>query len=206
MRLYLSSKQLGIEPKQIQTLVPSDKRHVGIILNAGDSSTPEKQKGQLSRVKTRFSEIGFTSEEIDLRDYFGEAKIEEADIQQCGLIWVQGGNIFILRQAYKQSGFDKLITRMLSADSIAYGGESAGAVILGPSLDGLDIVDDKTLVPKSYEPEYPNTGLGIIEYIIVPHFESDNSETPLVKKLQAHLEEKYIPHKTLRDGEVIIYS
>jgi len=206
MRLYLSSKQLGNNPEQLQTLVPADKRHVAIILNANDDATPEKQKDRFARVKARFSEIGFTAEEIDLRNYFGETKISEEDLQQFGLIWVQGGNIFILRRAYRQSGFDEIITMMLHDDAIAYGGESAGAVILGPSFLGLDIVDDHTLTPEGYEFKCPSKGLGIIDYTIVPHFKSDNLEAPLVEKLQAYLEEKNLPHKKLRDGEVIIYT
>lgn len=206
MRLYLSSKRLGNNPEQLQTLVPANKRHVGIILNAGDDTPQEKQKDRLIRVAARFSEIGFTSEEIDLRNYFGETKVSETDLQRFGLIWVQGGNIFILRRAYKQSGFDKIITKMISDNTIAYGGESAGAVILGQNFLGLDIVDDQKLTPEGYEFEYPATGLGIIDYTIVPHFESENPETPLVEKLHTYLKEKKLPHKTLHDGEVIIYS
>lgn len=206
MRLYLSSKRLGADPSKLRELISPHKLHAGVILNAGDTVQPEQREARFARVASRFDEIGITTEEIDLRNYFGERKISEADLLQFGLIWVQGGNIFILRRAYEQSGFDKCIVNLLNNDQIAYGGESAGAVILGNTLEGLDEVDDRDILPEGYKLKLPETGLGIIDYTIVPHFQSDHPESQSVIKLLTYLEAHNMPHKILRDGEVIIYS
>lgn len=206
MRLYLSSKRFGSDPTQLRTLISTDKQRVGVILNANDASPVEQQQDRFLRIKDRFADIGYIAEHIDLRKYFGEAKVTEADLEQFGMVWVQGGNIFVLRRAFAQSGFDTCIIKLLNEDKIVYGGESAGAVIAGSSFEGLDIVDDRTLLPDGYVDPCPSRGLGIIDYTIVPHFESDNQESALVGELQLYLEKHNLPHKVLRDGEVIVYA
>jgi dipeptidase E len=46
--------------------------------------------------------------------------------------------------------------------------------------------------------------LNILDYVIVPHFESDHPESEAVVKAVAYLIKHKIPFRTLRDGEVII--
>jgi dipeptidase E len=47
-------------------------------------------------------------------------------------------------------------------------------------------------------------GLGIIDHVFLPHFDSDNPESDAIRKQLDYCKEKGIPYKTLRDGEVII--
>jgi dipeptidase E len=47
-------------------------------------------------------------------------------------------------------------------------------------------------------------GLGIIDYVIVPHYKSDHPESEIMEEVVEYLIENKIPYKTLRDGEVII--
>lgn len=84
-----------------------------------------------------------------------------------------------------------------------YGGYSAGVCILGPTLRGLDIVDRPSEKPYG---DYRTIweGLGILGYVIVPHFESDHPESEASGRVVAFLEQHKIPFKPLRDGEVII--
>lgn len=86
--------------------------------------------------------LGFSPEQIDLRNYFGKPQELKKYLSNFGLVWVYGGNAFVLKRAYEQSGFDKIIKDMLLKDEIVYTGFSAGIVILSKSLKGLEIVDD----------------------------------------------------------------
>lgn len=206
MKLYLSSYRLGEKPEVLTNLLSGFKQHVGIILNAGDLASSEVRSERLKRVTERFEQLGLSSEEIDLRSYFGEIKISKKDIEKFGLIWVQGGNVFVLRRAYKQSGFDMCLDAMLQSNIIVYGGESAGAVILGKTLEGLELVDDSRIVPEGYHHNCIRYGLGLIDYTIIPHYKSDNPESSNMDILEEFLRNKKLPYRTLRDGEVIIYS
>ena len=44
------------------------------------------------------------------------------------------------------------IRELVAADRIAYGGESAGAIVAGPTLRGLELGDDTSIVPSGYRP------------------------------------------------------
>lgn len=141
-----------------------------------------------------------------MRKYFGKSEVLKKHLSQFGLVWVLGGNTFVLKRAYEQSGFDFIIKEMLATDKIVYGGYSAGVVILSPSMKGLEIVDDPKIVPEGYAPEFSWGGLGLVDYNIAVHYRSDHPESEMVEKEVEYLEKNKIPYKTLRDGEVIVIN
>ncbi len=205
MRLYLSSYRLGNHHEELSLLV-GVKKHAGIILNAGDSASKEELNLRFQKQSENLKSLGFTSEEIDLRKYFGKSDDLKKFLTRFNLIWVQGGNIFFLQRAFEQSGFNLIIKEMLINDELVYAGYSAGAVIVGPSLEGLSIVDDTKEVPKGYLPEYSMKGLNLVDFTIAPHYKSDHPESPSVDKLVEYFEKNNIKYETLRDGEVIIIN
>lgn len=149
------------------------------------------------------SSLGFDCTEIDLRTFFNTS-ITVADLTPYDLIWVRGGNVFNLRRAMRQSGFDSVITELLHNDAIVYGGYSAGGCVLAPSFEGYTIVDDPYDVPEGYDSEVPMEGLGLLPYAIEPHYKSDHPESRDIDKEVDFMEEHGIPYKTLKDGEVLV--
>ena len=93
---------------------------------------------------------------------------------------------------------------MVRSDEVVYAGYSAGAVVAGPSLVGIDLVDDPTEVPEGYMPEPLWDGLGFVDYTIAPHYKSDHPESAMVDDVVAYLQEHRLDCRPLRDGEVII--
>ena len=69
-----------------------------------------------------------------------------------------------------------MILDFLERDAIAYGGYSAGIVMLTPSLHGVD-PDDPKIVPTGYPPAIIWECLGLIPYAIAPHYKSDHPES-----------------------------
>ncbi len=205
MRLYLSSYKLGDHPELLFDLAGENKR-VGIIFNAGDFDTKEERTARLEKNVKNLKSLGFTVEEIDLKKYFGKTSLLKDFLLTFGIIFVKGGNVFLLKRAFEQSGFDKLICEMLNKDLVVYAGESAGAVIMGPSLVGLDIVDDAEVIPPGYVAQFSMDGLNLINCVIVPHYKSDHPESPSIDKLVDYFNKKKITYKTLKDGEVIIIN
>ena len=205
MRLYLSSYRMGGGVDVLKGLLGRGRR-VGIIENALDHIPAAERSDYKKRVYdsgAEFRALGFETVELDLRGYFGSEQTLRRDLAALDLIWAVGGNAFILRKAMASSGLDRVIRSGLDEDAFAYGGFSAGAVVLGPSLKGIEEVDDPNLAVEGY-PEGPIwEGLGILDFIIVPHYRSAHRESALVGVLVERYQGTGTPHLPLSDGEVL---
>jgi dipeptidase E len=104
----------------------------------------------------------------------------------------------------RQSGFDELIKAALGRDEIVFAGFSAAAVIVAPSLRGLEKVDDPDDAPTGYDRETVWEGLGLLPYSLAVHFKSDHSESAAVDEEIAFYQKNDIPYRTLRDGEALV--
>jgi dipeptidase E len=202
MRLFLSSFSLGDRPEELVALCGPAKRAV-IIVNALDSR-PKARADWLENETDGLARLGFIASELDLRNYFGASSELGAVLNAVDVVWVNGGNTFILRRAMKQSGFDTLIKSALARDEIVYGGFSAGAAIVAASLHGLEIVDDPNVVPAGYDPQIVWDGLGLVPFSLAVHFKSGLPESELIDRNIAYYEQRRIPYRTLRDGEALV--
>lgn len=103
----------------------------------------------------------------------------------------------MLRYEMKRSGFDQIIQALLD-QGVVYGGDSAGALVAGLSISGIESADE----PKFAE-EVINSGMGIIPFSILPH--ADNPEflevVPTFRKL--HQNEEIIE---LKDSQTVIFE
>ncbi|MBU1085497.1 Type 1 glutamine amidotransferase-like domain-containing protein, partial [Patescibacteria group bacterium] len=190
---------------KLKGLVPNNNKTV-YISNALDFSDDlERRKESEEFDINQLREVGLEVETLDLRDYFSQPNKLKKDILKYGVIWVRGGNVFVLRQAMKLSGFDNLLKDTLEKrKNLLYGGYSAGICVLAPNLKGLELVDDMNQKPYKGQSDLIWEGLGIINYVIIPHYKSDHPESEAVNKVVKYFEKCKIPFKALRDGEVII--
>lgn len=205
MRLYLSSYRLGNATEQLLHLMGNGRR-VGIIPNALDLiPADDRERYRLTTYDpaAEFLRLGLEAETLDLRDHFGRGGLDQI-LPRYNLIWVLGGNSFVLRRAMAQSGFDQAIAAALSDDLLVFGGFSAGAVVATPTLRGIELIDDPRPVPPGYAEPILWDGLGLVDFSIVPHVDSDHPETELAASSATHMAEHRMPYRTLRDGEVII--
>jgi len=202
MRLYLSSFDLGHYPQALVALTGTARR-AAIVVNALDDHNEDRANWLASQMH-QLGKLGFTAVELDLRDYFARPDQLGPVLDQLDLVWVSGGNTFVLRRAMKQSGFDELIKQRLASDQIVYGGFSAGAVIAAPGLRGLETVDNPVLVPPGYDPEMIWDGLGLVPFAIVAHFLANPPVSEAVDRTIAFLVQNAIPYRTLRDGEALV--
>lgn len=202
MKWYLSSFKIGNEPEKLKNLLSVNKKAV-YISNGFDFARPESQKKHRDWDVKDLEGIGLSVESLDLRDYFGKLDQLRQKIKEFGLIWVSGGNVFDLRYAMKLSGFD-LILAELKDEDIVYGGYSAAVCVLSPTLHGYHIVDKSDL--KTYGADQTTIwdGLGLINFMFAPHFQSEHSESEDINKEISYYKEHGMTYRTLRDGEVII--
>jgi dipeptidase E len=201
MRLYLSSFRIGNYPQRLIGLM-GDNKKACVIANAVDHKDGRQER--LQKEIDDLNKLGFQAEELDLREYFGKEKDLENKLSKYGIVWVRGGNCFVLKRAFEQSGFDVVIKNFLKEDKIVYGGYSAGVCIVSPNLHGTEIVDDPNVVPLGYESNFNWDGLHLIDYVVSVHYKSDHPESADVDKEVEYFIENKINYKTLRDGEVIV--
>lgn len=204
MKLYLSSYRLGNETNKLVSMVQENRR-AAVIFNALDfSSDLERKQSTINRELNDLAELGLDPEEFDLRPYFGNPELLKEKIARYGLIWIIGGNTFVLRRAMNQSGFDRFLIENQNNDTFVYAGYSAGVCVLAPTLRGIDLVDDPRIVPEGYQEDIIWEGLSLINYCIATHYKSDHYESELINKTVEYFIENKILFKALRDGEVII--
>ncbi|HTC02689.1 MAG TPA: Type 1 glutamine amidotransferase-like domain-containing protein [Xanthobacteraceae bacterium] len=202
MRLYLSSFDLGDRPEELVALA-GPARRAAIIVNALDHR-PEGRTVWLKEQTDKLVGLGFSVVELDLRSYFGASDKLKRFLRDIDLVWINGGNAFILRRAMQQSGFDILIKSAVARDEIVYAGFSAAAVIAFDSLKGLELTDDPEEVPSGYDANIVWEGLGFVPFALAVHFKSDHPESESVDREIAFYEAAGIPYRTLRDGEAFV--
>lgn len=205
MRLYLSSYKLGNKPDELLGLL-NGRRRTAIIENAKDFQTDDERAVSLAEQVQLLETLGLEPSAVDLRDYFGRAEALKEELSKYDLLWVRGGNCFVLRRAFKQSGADKIIKELLESDSIVYAGYSAGIDMLVPSLHGAELVDDPHQVPDNYNPEVVWDSLGLLPYSVAPHYKSDHPESADIDKSIEYMVDNHIPFIALRDGEAIVVT
>jgi dipeptidase E len=203
MRLYLSSYRLGNAAERLLPLMRGTK--ACIIANALDHIADEARARYCATVYdpvAEFADLGIQAEYLDLRSYFNAKALLADTLKRYHLVWVLGGNAFLLMRAMVASAFDRAIRTLLANDAIVYGGFSAGAVVAAPTLRGIELMDEPDRISKGYSPEPIWEGLGLVDFSIVPHFQSNHAETALADAAAKYLTDNRLPFRTLQDGDV----
>ncbi len=143
-------------------------------MNAVDFGDKERKSQNTQNQIQQLVGLGFEASELDLRNYFGKEEVLEKYLREIGLVWIHGGNAFILQRAFAQSGFRKIIKEMVVRDQIVYAGFSAAVCVITPTLHGAELVDDPTIVPEGYDEKFSWDGLRLINYNVAVHYQSDH--------------------------------
>lgn len=202
MKFYLSSFGLGDEAKSLVDLSPNKK--IGYINNARDFTGADMER-KAKRAQTEIAELaslGLEVEKVDLKKYFDRSGKLKEKIRSLAAVFVSGGNVFVLRQAFKLSGLDHILQSIEPESDFLYAGYSAGVCVLSPNLKAYDIVDPLD-TPYPQQSEIIWDGVGLIDFAFMPHWQSDHPESALIEKEIAYCEENKITYRALRDGEVI---
>jgi dipeptidase E len=207
MKLYLSSYRLGDHPQRfLDPHAPNNR--VAVIQNAQDCWTdPVKRKAWLDREFDELLGLGLEPVVLDLRKFFGRLDKLREEISRSAYCWAMGGNCFVLRRAYAQSGFDVILQESArEREGLIYGGYSAGVCVICPTLDGIHLADEPESNPAGYTGEVIWSGLGLYPYCIVPHYRSDHLESELMEGVVDHLIRNKTPFIALHDGETVAFD
>lgn len=117
----------------------------------------------LGTSKKALTKLGVEIDELDISAADPEdiaRRFGDADI-----LFVDGGNTFFLLQELRRTGVDKLIAAHVAAGRL-YIGASAGSMIAGPTIEYARHMDSPG---KGPELDGDFTGLGLVDFSIVPH-------------------------------------
>ncbi|WP_037607102.1 Type 1 glutamine amidotransferase-like domain-containing protein [Streptacidiphilus rugosus] len=212
MRLYLSSFRMGDKPEQLLALIgasgrgPGGAASVAVVANAMDDQPAHERPAGVEREFAALAGLGLRPTELDLRDWFDRpAEAVRAALSGFDAVWLRGGNVFMLRHALARSGADVALTALLREDALVCAGYSAGPCVLAPSLDGLELCDDRDAVPRIYGEAAVTEGLGLLDFAFVPHVDSPaHPGTAQVGRVAAGYRAAGTPHVALRDGQVLV--
>ena len=205
MILYLSSNKLGNKTDFLKDWIENNSKKIVLITNARDAKIQNnEEKEKLNKNIEMLKEIGFEVNILDLKEYFGNNELLNKELKKYNSFCVIGGNVFVLRQAMKLSGFDQYLINNIDNNKLLYIGYSAGSCVLTKNLDGFQLVDEP-INPYNDE-NIIYEGVGLLDYCIVPHYKSNHKESALIDDVVQYMQEKRIKYKALSDGDVIIQA
>jgi dipeptidase E len=202
VKLYLSSFRLGRDRGALRDLVGRTGR-AALVFNACDVYGDNRLR-TLGREIEDIASLGFECEELDLRSYFEDFEGLHHRLDTYDLIWVVGGNSFVLARAMTQSRFGQAVSTPLDDGRLVYAGYSAGICVAAPDLEGIGLMDDPGALPDGYPVDVRATTLGWVPWRIVPHWRSQHPEAPVAELAVEHLLQNGLPFRTLRDGQAIV--
>jgi dipeptidase E len=206
MNLYLSSFRLGNHVADLRNLAGPDI-HFALVPNALDCiEDGEARQAVVDRGISDLVDCGFKVTTFDLRAHFGSPATLGSALRGFNRVFVTGGNVFVLRRAMAYSGLDEYIWKRRTDTSFLYAAYSAGSCICAPTLDGLHLVDDANLVPTGYMPEVDYSGLSLISYSFIPHYNSSHHESVAIGRVVDFCTREKISFRAFRDGEVLVQA
>ncbi len=181
---------------------------VAVLSNALDGIPAPRRRAHRRDVFdpiAHFAAHGMAAEELDLRDYFGRSEALEKALMAVQVVWALGGNAFVLRRAMRESAFDATIGKLLERRDLVYAGWSAGAVVAAPDLRGIQLMDDPAAQGIGHPPGEPIwEGLGLIDFHIVPHFDSPHAEAAAARTAADFYARQAMRFEALQDGDVVV--
>ena len=133
--------------------------------------------------------IGFKEENIS---FFNDEEPEKYRKLNLDLIYVCGGNTFLLKDCLKKSDFEKDIIEYVN-NGVVYLGASAGTHIATKSIEHVKYFDENEVNIRDFN------GLNLYPGIVICHYNDTR------KKIYEELKTKYNKVETISDNE-ILYS
>lgn len=198
MKLYLSSYRIPT-PNDLAQLLgkPLNEVSVALIANAKDYYIERARNFKVADLVEYIQQLGLKVEIVDLRDY-DDADLLKEKLAGYDLIWAMGGNTYMLRYQMRRSGFEKIISSLLK-DGVVYGGDSAGALVAGASVAGVESADE-----PEFAEELIKDGLGLVPFAILPHV--DNPEFTDVLPVFRNIHEDKNEIIELKDSQAVIFD
>jgi dipeptidase E len=177
--------------KEIMKILPKKPNEIKLahIITA---SLVEKNTSYVNREIIEFKKIGFKVEDIDIKGK-NEKELDNL-LKDKDIIYVQGGNTFYLLKCAKESGFDKVVKKLISK-GVIYIGVSAGSYIACPTIE---MAKWKHRDRNSYGLT-DLTALNLVPFLLSVHYKPEFRDI-----LEKEISKTKYPVKILNDNQAIL--
>ncbi len=128
-----------------------------------------------------------------------EAKKAIQNLLTANILMVTGGNTFILLDNLYQSGLFQAIKEFTKKRSFVFGGFSAGAIIMSPTIKISGALNYNNKTDENTVGITNLTGLSLIDFEVYPHYVESEQEN--FNKYEEHTKYRV---KTIKNDEFII--
>lgn len=173
------SKKINILPKLI-SVKPADAKLI-FIPTAAD---PYEDKWFIEDDRKKLYELGFRIIEVDIKKQTQETLGEL--LRDANILYIAGGNTFYLLEKVRESGLDKIICDLVDK-GLLYVGSSAGAIIAGPNIEPISLLDD----PAKARNLKSLNGLGLVDFVVLPHYGKEKYRDKYKNIMRNYLDKKY---------------
>ncbi|BDR59775.1 Type 1 glutamine amidotransferase-like domain-containing protein [Lactobacillus xylocopicola] len=160
-KLFLTSYFAGTvdQFKQFIKTNQISAKEVTFITTAGNV---EDYTGYIDEGRQALQDLGFQVNDLDIAST-ATASVTQA-IAAAEILFITGGNTFYLLQELKRQDLLGLISARIKA-GIPYVGESAGAIVLAPTITYNKMMDDATVAPALTD----DRGFALTDFYPLPH-------------------------------------
>lgn len=146
---------------------PAEEIKIALIENAAD---PYPENKWVFDNRKNILTHGFHVDLLDLKKYQLDNRGLLERLKSSDVIWLGGGNTYFLRWILKETKADTMIKRLVKNGKVV-GGGSAGAIVVGPTIEYFQDAD----FPKDI-PVKKLGGLKLTETVVIPHWGSGKYE------------------------------
>lgn len=197
MKLYLSSLSIPDPDAYLGLFNNRQNIRVAVITNAWGVYPVGINQSYIDEIKNIFKKIGAHAENLDLLEYQDKQDGLVARLTSYDGVWVTGGNSYYLNWAIHRSGLQKIICKLCDEGYI-YGGESAGAIVAGPTLNYFQTADDPNDAPDTIL-----EGMGLTDIAVVPHF-NNPKYSDIMQNILLQLQQSGYNAVTLNDDQALV--
>jgi dipeptidase E len=188
MKLLLLSYNLGA----VRDFLPP-QAHLGFIPTA---ASLDPNPWYVDHDRQQLQGLGHHLTYIDL-DHLSHIEIN-ARLDAVDALYVTGGNTFyLMQQIQRKSLAGPLVDRL--RHGLPYLGSSAGAAVLGPTLEPLVTLDDPADAPHLRG----RAGLGVVNFVPLPHYGQEKTAALYTDILAQHKRAGLVP---FRDDQALLVT
>lgn len=133
---------------------------LGFVPTAG---TPYDDPSFVREDRERLERLGYEVRDVELSAVTAdELRVE---LGRIDALFVAGGNTFFLMQEIRRGGLGDVLAQAVRS-GLPYIGASAGAVIVGPTIEPVRALDDEHAAPDLDGWD----GLDLVRFVVLPHF------------------------------------
>jgi len=195
-RLFLASVAAKSLDK-ITPLLPKKPRNQLRVAFVPTAADPYEDKWFVKEDRDTLEKMGFDIFDLDIKD---KTKRELGrELRNTHVLFIAGGNTFYLLDKAQRSGFDRLAKDLVLGKGIIYIGSSAGAVLAGPDIKPIELIDDPSSAPILTSTK----GLELTDFVVLPHY-GDKEYEEKFEKIIKDYENKYTLIPITNEQAVIV--